>query len=213
MKSEFEKMINGELYNSIDPDLVNKRLKVRDLAMRFNALSPFDLDKKRELTKQIFINSKNIDTAYFEPNIRVEYGENITFGKDFYMNFDCMLLDVAPIEIGDSVMFGPRVIVATPMHPLLAEERIIQQYPNGYYNIEYAKKIVIGNNVWVASNVTICGGVTIGDNAIIASGAVVTKDVPPNVLVGGVPAKVIRELNESDRMNVWEVYSNEKGWI
>lgn len=213
MKSEFEKMINGELYNSIDPDLVNKRLKVRDLAMRFNALSPFDLDKKRELMKQIFINSKNIDTAYFEPNIRVEYGENITFGKDFYMNFDCMLLDVAPIEIGDSVMFGPRVIVATPMHPLLAEERIIQQYPNGYYNIEYAKKIVIGNNVWVASNVTICGGVTIGDNAIIASGAVVTKDVPPNVLVGGVPAKVIRELNESDRMNVWEVYSNEKGWI
>ncbi len=213
MNSEFEKMINGELYNSIDPDLVNKRLKVRDLAMRFNALSPFDLDKKRELMKQIFINSKNIDTAYFEPNIRVEYGENITFGKDFYMNFDCMLLDVAPIEIGDSVMFGPRVIVATPMHPLLAEERIIQQYPNGYYNIEYAKKIVIGNNVWVASNVTICGGVTIGDNAIIASGAVVTKDVPPNVLVGGVPAKVIRELNKSDRMNVWEVYSNEKGWI
>lgn len=213
MKSEFEKMINGELYNSSDPDLFNKRLKVRDLVMRFNALSPFDLDKKRELMKQIFVNSRNVDSAYFEPNIRVEYGENITFGKDFYMNFDCMLLDVAPIEIGDSVMFGPRVIVATPMHPLLAEERIIQQYPNGYYNIEYTKKIVIGNNVWVASNVTICGGVTIGDNAIIASGAVVTKDVPPNVLVGGVPAKVIRELNESDRMNVWEVYSNEKGWI
>ena len=210
MKSEFEKMINGELYNSSDPDLFNKRLKVRDLVMRFNALSPFDLDKKRELMKQIFVNSRNVDSAYFEPNIRVEYGENITFGKDFYMNFDCILLDVAPIEIGDSVMFGPRVIVATPMHPLLAEERIVQQYPNGYYNIEYAKKIVIGNNVWVASSVTICGGVTIGDNVVIASGAVVTKDVPPNVLVGGVPAKVIRELNESDRMNVWEVYSNEK---
>ena len=210
MKSEFEKMINGELYNSSDPDLFNKRIKVRDLVMRFNALSPFGLDKKRELMKQIFVNSRNVDSAYFEPNIRVEYGENITFGKDFYMNFDCMLLDVAPIEIGDSVMFGPRMIVATPMHPLLAEERIAQQYPNGYYNIEYAKKIVIGNNVWVASSVTICGGVTIGDNVVIASGAVVTKDVPPNTLVGGVPAKVIRELNESDRMNVWEVYSNEK---
>lgn len=210
MKTEFEKMVNGELYNSSDPDLVNRRLKTRDLALKFNALSPFEIEEKRELLRKIFVNCKNVDSAYFEPNLRVEYGENVTFGKDFYMNFDCMLLDVAPIKIGDGVMFGPRVIVATPMHPLLAEERIIQQYPNGYYNIEYAKKVVIGNGVWVASNVTICGGVTIGDNAVIASGAVVTRDIPPNTLVGGVPAKVIRELNESDRLNVWEVYNNEK---
>ena len=210
MKTEFEKMVNGELYNSSDPDLVNRRLKTRDLALKFNALSPFEIEEKRELLRKIFINCKNVDSAYLEPNLRVEYGENVLFGKDFYMNFDCMLLDVAPIKIGDGVMFGPRVILATPMHPFLAEERIIQQYPDGYYNIEYAKKITIGSGVWVASNVTICGGVTIGDNVVIASGAVVTRDVPPNTLVGGVPAKVIRELNESDRLNVWEVYSNEK---
>lgn len=210
MKDEFELMSEGKLYNSSEPSLVAKRIKARELAMDFNNLRPSELDKKRAVLSALFNKTDNIESAYFEPNIRVEYGSNVKFGKNFYMNYDCMLLDVAKIIIGDNVMFGPRVILATPMHPFLAEERIMQDYPNGFYNIEYAKPIKIGNNVWIASNVTICGGVTIGDNTVIASGAVVTKDIPSNVLAGGIPCKIIRQLNEDDRLNVWETYCKNK---
>lgn len=116
------------------------------------------------------------------------------------MNFDCQLLDVAPIEIGDNVMFGPRVVVATPCHPLIAEERISHVYEDGEHDWEYAKPVKIGNNVWVASCVTICGGVTIGDDTVIAAGSVVTRDIPSGVLAGGVPCKVIRPITDNDRM-------------
>ena len=210
MKTEFDLMVNGKLYNSFNSDLEELRVKARDLVLKYNNSSPYEVELRKILLKEIFSNEKNVDTAFFEPSIRVEYGFNMRFGKNFYMNFDCVLMDVCPITIGDNVMFGPRVVVATPMHPLLAEERIAQQYPDGFYNIEYAKPITIGNNVWVAANVTICGGVHIGDNSVIAAGSVVTKDIPSNVIAGGVPCKVIRELNETDRMNVWETYIKEK---
>ena len=210
MKTEFDLMVNGKLYNSFNSDLEELRVKARDLVLKYNNSSPYEVELRKILLKEIFSNEKNVDTAFFEPSIRVEYGFNMRFGKNFYMNFDCVLMDVCPITIGDNVMFGPRVVVATPMHPLLADERIAQQYPDGFYNIEYAKPITIGNNVWVATNVTICGGVHIGDNSVIAAGSVVTKDIPSNVIAGGVPCKVIRELNETDRMNVWETYIKEK---
>ena len=208
--SEFENMRDGLLYNSSDQDLIDRRLRARTLAKEFNELPPDKFKEKNEVLKRLFLNSHNVDSCYFEPNIRVEYGENVSFGKNFYMNYDCMLLDVARIEIGDNVMFGPRVILATPTHPLLADERIMQEYPDGFYNIEYSKPIKIGNNVWIASNVTVCGGVSIGDNTVIASGSVVTKDIPSNVLAGGVPCRVIRELNEKDRLNVYQSYKKNK---
>ena len=208
--SEFENMRDGLLYNSSDQDLIDRRLRARTLAKEFNELPPDKFKEKNEVLKRLFLNSHNVDSCYFESNIRVEYGENVSFGKNFYMNYDCMLLDVARIEIGDNVMFGPRVILATPTHPLLADERIMQEYPDGFYNIEYSKPIKIGNNVWIASNVTVCGGVSIGDNTVIASGSVVTKDIPSNVLAGGVPCRVIRELNEKDRLNVYQSYKKNK---
>lgn len=95
-------------------------------------------------------------------------------------------------------MFGPNVTIATPVHPLLAEERAIQQYPDGVYDLEYAKPITISDGVWLASGVIVNGGVTIGKNAVIASGSVVTKDIPENVVAAGVPCKVIRPLSEKD---------------
>jgi len=146
-------------------------------------------------------------------SFRCEYGFNISFGKDLFVNFDCIFMDVAPIKIGDGVMFGPRVTIATPMHPLVADERIIQQYPDGYHDIEYAKPVTIGNDVWIASNVTICGGVTIGDGAIIAAGSVVTRDIPPHCLAGGVPCKVIRYVDDNDRLNVWYTYMKDENPI
>lgn len=146
----------------------------------------------------------------FMQSFRCEYGFNISFGDDLFVNFDCIFMDVAPIKMGHGVMFGPRVTIATPMHPLLSEERIIQQYPDGYHDIEYAKPVTIGDGVWVAADVTICGGVTIGDGSIIAAGSVVTKDIPSNCLAGGVPCKVIRMLDDDDRLNVWQTYADDK---
>ena len=120
-----------------------------------------------------------------------------------------MLLDVAKITIGDNVMFGARVMVVTPMHPMLGEERIIQEYPDGYYNIEYAKPITIGNNVWLASGVIVCPGVTIGDNAVIGAGSVVTKDVPENTIVFGSPARFYKKRFPDD---VWEKIKASNYW-
>ncbi len=208
---EFIKMKNGKLYNPNDIKLLAKRIKTRMLVDRFNKTHAWNIPRRMHLIKRIFPNGP-YKTVFFEPTIKTEYGINVTYGKNFYMNFDCTLLDVAPITIGDNVMFGPRVVVATPMHPLVAEERMMKDYGDGLmvHDLEYAKPITIGNNVWIASHVTICGGVTIGDNVVIGAGSVVTKDIPSNVLAVGVPCKVVREITEADKLNVTEKYYGKK---
>ena len=208
MKKEFDLMREGNLYKSTDPQLLAKRIRARMLVDRFNKTHAWNIPRRFHLIKKIFPHGTK--GAFFEPNIRVEYGENVTFGKNFFMNFDCTLLDVATIEIGDDVMFGSRVMIATPVHPLLAEERKMQDWGDGFYDLEYAKPVKIGNGVWLASNVTVCGGVTIGDGAVIGAGSVVTRDIPENVFAAGVPCRVIRPLTEEDRMNVKETYEKIK---
>ena len=101
---------------------------------------------------------------------------------------------------------GANVTIATPSHPFLSDERLPQQYPDGVHDLEYAKPIHIGSGSWICSSATICGGVTIGKNCIVAAGAVVTRDVPDNCIVAGVPAKVLRKLDEQDRMQVLDTY-------
>ncbi len=192
------KMQKGEFYNPVDKKLVLKRVRARMLADRFNRTRAWNIFKRNRIIAKLFPNGTK--GAFFEPTIRVEYGFNIIYGKNFYMNFDCQLLDVAPIEIGNDVMFGPRVVIATPCHPLVAQERISHLYEDGQHDWEYAKPVKIGNNVWVASSVTICGGVTIGDDTVIAAGSVVTRDIPSGVLAGGVPCRVIRLITDEDRM-------------
>ena len=115
-------------------------------------------------------------------------------------------VDCAPIELGDGVWVGANVTIATPCHPFLSEERLPQEYPDGFHDLEYAKPIKIGDGSWICSSATICGGVTIGKNCIIAAGAVVNRDIPDNCIAAGVPAKVLRKLDEQDRINVWETY-------
>ena len=127
-------------------------------------------------------------------------------GQGCFINYNCVFLDVATIEIGNGVMFGPSVTVATPHHPYLAEERLPTDYPAGFHDLEYAKPIVIGDNCWICASATITGGVTIGENSIIAAGAVVTSDIPANSIAAGVPAKVVRKIDERDRVHVWETY-------
>lgn len=200
--TEKQKMICGKLYNAADNELVKARLRARTLADKYNKTLAVSSKKRAKIIAELLPGCKS--GTFLETNIRVEYGFNITAGVNFYMNFDCQLLDVSPITIGDNVMFGPRVTLATPCHPLIAEQRILKEQFGGVYSLEYSKPINIGNNVWIASGVTICGGVTIGDNTVIAAGSVVQKNIPSNVLAAGVPCKVIRELGEKDLMNMDE---------
>lgn len=197
-KSQKERMIAGEFYNPNDKELILARVRARMLADRFNRTKAWNIPYRTRLIKKMFPNGA--DGAFFEPNIRIEYGFNVKFGKNFYMNFDCQLLDVAPVEIGDNVMFGPRVTVATPMHPFVSEERAISTYSDGVHDWEYARPVKIGDNVWVASSATICGGVTIGSDTVIAAGSVVTRDIPSGVLAAGVPCKVIRPITDADKL-------------
>lgn len=205
--NEFEKMSKGLFYNPVNKGLLLKHVKALRLCEKYNKTSVINVLRQRKLLKRLIPNlPKNI--AIMTP-FHAEYGKNITIGEDFFSNFNCMFLDVAKITIGKGVMLGPNVTLATPMHPLLASERVIQDYPTGHHDLEYAKPITIQDNVWIASGATVCGGVTIGKNSIVGAGAVVLSDVPENVLVGGVPAKIIRTLDEKDKLNVWDSYSNE----
>lgn len=129
--------------------------------------------------------------VHFEPNFRCEFGFNITIGDNFYANFDCVMLDGGVIDIGNNVLFGPRVGIYTSNHATNAKERAAGGC--------YAKPVKIGNNVWIGAGVHINQGVTIGNNTIIGSGSVITKSIPENVIAAGVPCKVIREITEEDR--------------
>ena len=121
---------------------------------------------------------------------------------------DASVLTKSPF--GDSkqngVWIGANVTLATPLHPFLVEERLPADYPDGRHDLEYSAPITIKDGCWICSSATICGGVTIGENSIVAAGAVVNRDVPPNSIVAGVPARVIRQIDEDDRINVWDTY-------
>lgn len=201
---EFNKMKEGNIYNPYVKELVYRRIRTRYLVDKYNKTKSYQFKRREKMIRKLI---KNIGSnPFFEPNIRLEYGDNIIAGDNFYMNFDCTILDVATVSIGNNVMFGSRVTLATPMHPLLADERMSKEYPDGFHDLEYAKPITIEDDVWVCSNVTIIGGVTIGKGSVIGAGAVVTKSVPENSLVMGVPAKVVRKITEEDRLNIWDKY-------
>ena len=181
---EKEKMIKGEMYFSADEVLVNERNRARRLTRAFNNTTEEELDKRTEILKELL--GKTGENIYIEPNFRCDYGYNIRVGENFYANFDCLLLDVCPITIGNNAMLAPGVHIYTATHPLDPTER-----NSGY---EYGKPVNIGDNVWIGGRAVICPGVTIGDNVVVAAGSVVTKDVPDNVVVGGNPAKIIKEI-------------------
>ena len=159
------------------------RLDARHLVHRYNHSAPDEKTERQKILAELLGQSEG---AYIEPAFRCDYGYNIFLGKEFYANFDCVMLDVCPIYIGDNCMLAPGVHIYTATHPLDAEER--------NSGVEYGKPVRIGNNVWIGGRAVINPGVTVGDNVVIASGAVVTKDVPANAVVGGNPAKIIKML-------------------
>ncbi len=202
--TDFQRMIDGKLYNSSSWNVIKPHTKAMWLADLYNKSAIWNKPWRNFLLRRLMPNSKK-DIFMMTP-IHFEYGKNTTIGKNFFSNFNCMYMDCAPITIGDDVMLGANVTLATPMHPLLGDDRKIQEYPDGIHDLEYAKPITICDKVWIGSGATVCGGVTIGEGSVIGAGSVVTRDVPPNSLAVGVPCRVVRELDEGDRINTWETY-------
>ncbi|MFC5623928.1 sugar O-acetyltransferase [Algoriphagus winogradskyi] len=182
--TEKEKMLAGELYQAGDPELVAERLKVRKLVKSFNDSNPEDIDFRVSLIRKIF--GKTGKNFWVEPPFFCDYGYNIEVGDDVFFNFNCVVLDVVKVTLGDRVLVAPNVQFYSATHPIDAKSRGEMW--------EYGKSITIGNDVWIGGSAVICPGVTIGDRSVIAAGAVVTKSFPADVVIGGNPAKVIRYL-------------------
>lgn len=203
--SDWDRMVAGKLYNSASKDIFKQHSLGFMRCDRFNKIAVWRFKTKQRALERLIPSSKGKDFFAFAP-LYCEYGVNIHVGKGCFVNYNCTFLDVALITLGDNVWIGANVTLATPNHPFIPEERLPADYPDGNHDLEYASPIVIKENCWICSSATICGGVTVGENSIIAAGAVVNKDVPPNSIVAGVPAKVIRQIDEDDIMNVWETY-------
>ena len=206
--TEWERMTTGRLYNPSKEDIRIPHRKGMELCDRFNRTPLSRRKKKQRLLEKLIPSSVGKNLGLFSP-FYCEYGVNIRVGRDCFVNYNCVFLDVAPITLEDGVWIGANVTLATPMHPYLSDERMIREYPDGVHDLEYAKPITLKKNCWICSGAVISGGVTVGENCIIAAGAVVTNDVPPNSIAGGIPAKVIRKLDENDRVDVWNAYIND----
>lgn len=203
--SDWDRMISGRLYNSSSKDIEKQHKDGMSRCDRFNKISVRRTGAKQRALENLIPSAKGNDLAVFAP-FYCEYGVNINVGKGCFVNYNCIFLDVAPVTLGNGVWIGANVTLATPNHPFIAEERLPADYPDGNHDLEYAAPITIKDGCWICSGATVCGGVTIGENSIVAAGAVVSRDVPPCSIAAGVPAKVIRKIDEGDRINVWETY-------
>ena len=182
--TEKEKMIAALPYRASDPELVTLRRNVRLKLAAYNQAS-YDESTITGILNEIL--GERGEGSWIEPPFYCDYGFNIKTGKDFYMNFDCVILDVAPVTIGENVMCGPKVQILTATHSLNSEER-------NFSGTELGKPIVIGSRVWIGAGVIICPGFTIGDEAVIGAGSVVTRDVPAKVFAAGNPCRVIKDI-------------------
>jgi maltose O-acetyltransferase len=185
MSSERDKMLAGELYDPLDAELAAARVRARDLCQDLNATREADESARRRILTELF--GRGGDTVWMQPPFFCDYGSHIYLGQRVFFNFNCVVLDVCQVTIGDFTLFGPAVQIYTATHPLNAALRRQQ---------EFGKPITIGRDVWVGGGAIICPGVTIGDRTVIGAGSVVTKDVPVGVFAAGNPCRVVREIAE-----------------
>ncbi len=178
-------MLSGRMYDPMDPQLVEDRLKARIAFQKINTI-PEDQKKERDKLFRDLMGEAG-PGLWIEPPFYCDYGYNIKLGKNVFMNFNCCILDVMEVTMGNNVMLAPNVQIYTATHPLEAKTRNSGR--------EFAKSITIGNDVWIGGGAIICPGVTIGNGVVIGAGSVVTKDVPDNVFVGGNPARVIKHID------------------
>lgn len=184
-----ERMLAGLPYKAWLDGLSEERTENRLKIQEYNLSNPNEEAKRNDLIRRIL--GKTGPIVYIEPPFHCDYGKNIEVGNNFYANFNCTILDVGKVVIGENVMFAPNVSIYTAGHPVHPDSR-----NSGY---EYGIPITIGDNVWIGGNVVINPGVTIGNNVVIGAGSVVTKDILDNVIAVGNPCRVIREITEDDR--------------
>ncbi len=184
MRTEHQKMIAGEPYDANDPALVAGRDRAAALCRRYNQLDAAGVsDERQALLAELFGASTD---AFVTAPFFCDYGGNIRLGSRVYFNFNCVILDVALVTIGDHVLFGPGVHIYTALHPMDAGER--------RQGLESGQPVTIGDDVWVGGGTIICPGVSIGTGAVIGAGSVVTRDVAPGMLALGNPCRVIRPV-------------------
>ncbi len=180
-----ERILAGKLFTDMCEGMPEQRLAAKQRMKKLNDMDPGDFDGRVTLLSEIF--GKPCD-AWIEPPFYFCYGRHISLGKGTYINVNCNFIDDGLITIGDAVMFGPAVTIATVGHPINPKMR----------EYMYCDPVTIGNNCWIGANSVICPGVTIGENTVIGAGSVVTKDIPANCVAAGNPCRVIREINEND---------------
>ncbi|MFK7814392.1 MAG: sugar O-acetyltransferase [Maribacter sp.] len=189
--TEKEKMLNGEPYNSRDPELIKQYHKAKATLKAYNNLDSTELQERSNLLKSLFEKMGNavwIETPFF-----CDYGEHISIGENTFINANCIFIDNNKINIGANGLIGPHVQIYTAEHPLKASERIIKTEDGTHY-LTSTKPVKIGDNVWIGGNSVIFPGLTIGDNVTIGAGSIVTKDIPDDVLAFGNPCKVQKQL-------------------
>lgn len=184
MSTEKEKMLAGELYDPLDQQLCIERRRARLLLKSLNGTRDDQEEERARLIKEL-IPSAGSD-VWMEPPFYCDYGSNIILGGKAYFNFNCVILDVAPVRIGLNVLFGPAVQVYTATHPLNADERRA--------GLEAGKAIEIGDDVWIGGGAIVCPGVKIGSRSVIGAGSVVTGDIPEKVFAAGNPCRILRQI-------------------
>lgn len=182
--SEKRKMLAGELYRATDSELVADHLRAQALLERFNATRAIETEERIALLTELF--GAFGSGSMLKPSFHCDYGFNITVGRNFFANYDCVFLDCNRIAIGDDVQIGPSVQIYTAQHPTEPETRRT--------GLEFALPVTIGDNVWIGGGSIVCPGVTIGDHTVIGAGSVVVRDLPPRVIAVGNPCRVVREV-------------------
>ena len=183
--NEKEKMLAGEKFDPSSKELLADKFAARQVCLAYNECeSAENLEKLRNL---FAIAGENL---FIKPPFRCDYGYNIFLGDNVFINFDCVFLDAGRISIGSNVKFGPKAMIFAVDHPIQARIRA--------ENVNIPMNVTIGDNVWVGGGAIIMPGISIGENSIIGAGSIVTHDVPPNVIVAGNPAKIIKRLDEEN---------------
>ena len=194
--TEWEKLVNGQMYNDFDSDLFQKRVEAKQLFRVYNKTDDSETAERNDILSKLF-KSLGKD-VWIEPDFRCEYGRNISIGNSVYVNFGCIILDCAEVIIGDDVLIGPNVGIYPVNHAIDPEERV----RGGCLS----KPVHIGKRVWIGGDVKILAGVTISDDAIIGTVSIVTKDIPSGVIAVGNPCRIIRVITEKDKTD----YLNQK---
>jgi maltose O-acetyltransferase len=187
-----ERMLRGELYVFDDAELAAEQARAQELLERYNATRHVEEELRSELLRELL--GEVGEGVVIRAPFRCDYGRHISIGDRTFVNYDCVLLDVAPIRIGAACQLATRVQLLTATHPIDPEPR-----RNGW---ESAEPITIADNVWLGGGAIVCPGVTVGENTVVGAGAVVTQDLPGGVVAAGVPARVLREIDERDAIRV-----------